>query len=464
MKFEWNKKRSQIMICACLLILFAVVCVFFFIKVDVGNSFKSIMAVFNPIFYGIIIAYVVNRIVKIFENRVFSFLDKKEKKMKLKRTLSVSCAYITVIIILALLCIFIGPQVWAGIVDLKNNVPMYIAAVQNWLTKLSEQSESFSGIIEKLVSYINSFIDKVYDIIEYIMPKLTGILGNIFVFIKDFIVGIILSVYFLLQKEKFIAQGKRFVRALFSENKYEKIVRIVKQADDSFGGYIVAMAFDSLLVGLECFVICSIVGIPYYPLVSLIIGFTNFIPFFGPFIGAIPSAFIIFIADPISVIWFIIIIVVIQQIDGNIIAPKIIGNHLNLSSVWVVIAISIMSGLFGFMGMVIGVPVFSLIYTWFDDAISNRLRKKGLATEIVDYYSDSVGKEIELERIKAEENKEKKPSLFTRIKSMFVTTTEQDIESEPHEDELAEDYLDKIDYEDETEKEDERVLSEKDKK
>lgn len=447
MKFEWNKKYAQIMICVCLAILFAVACVFFFLKVDVGAGLKGILSVFNPILYGIVIAYILNRIVKLFENKVFVFLDKKKRKMKLKRSLSVLCTYILTLIVLALFVLILVPQIWAGIMDLKDNIPHYINAVQTWLEKIAGQSGALSDIVEKAVSYINGFIDKIYDLIEYILPKLSGIIGNVVVFLKDLVLGIILSVYFLLEKEKFLAQGKRLITAIFSKKKSEKIVEMVKRADDSFGGYIVAMAFDSLLVGLECFVACSIFGIPYYPLVSLIVGVTNFIPFFGPFIGAIPSAFIIFIADPISVVWFVLIILVIQQIDGNIIAPKIIGNHLNLSSVWVVIAITLMSGLFGFMGMIIGVPMFSLIYAWCSDAIANKLKKKGLKSETIDYFSDSIGKEIELERIEADEKKEQKPSIFARIKTMFVWVTEHEHtqEAPPEENPLVEDYLEEID-------------------
>ena len=209
------------------------------------------------------------------------------------------------------------------------------------------------------------------------------------------------------------------MRALLPDKGYSKFIHIAKQTDDSFGGYIVATAFDSLLVGIECFIIFGIFGIPYYPLVSLIVGVTNFIPFFGPFLGAIPSAFIIFIADPISVVWFIILVVIIQQIDGNFIMPKIVGKHIGLSSVWVVIAITIMSGLFGFFGMVFGVPIFSMIYVWIDDAVKNSLKKKSLPTEIID-YSDENGKEIEHERIASEEAKENRPPLHVRIKSLFV--------------------------------------------
>lgn len=420
MKFEWDKKYGKIVKYACIVVLFAIVCVFFLLHVDIIGSAKDLLRVFNPILYGIIIAYVLNRVLLLFEKKVFRFLDKKKGRMKLKRALSVLCTYIVVLVAMVVFVLILFPQVWAGIMDLKNNIPHYIAAVQKWLTSFSENNESFSGVVEKLVGYINSFIGAVDDILAYIMPRLTGILSSVITFLKDFALGIILSVYFLLQKEVFIAQGKRIVSAFFPEKKYKKIVSAIKKADNSFGGYIVAMAFDSLLVGIECFIICSIVGIPYYPLISLIIGVTNFIPIFGPFIGAIPSAFIVFISDPVKVIWFLLIILILQQIDGNIIAPKIIGDHLELPSVWIVIAITLMSGIFGFVGMVIGVPLFALIYGWFNDSVENKLKSKELSPEIIEYYSDGVGKEIELERIAAEEKKKNRPSIFARIKSMFV--------------------------------------------
>lgn len=468
MKFEHNKKYGQIAFYACLVILFAIICIFFFLKVDVGGIFKKIFAVLKPILYGIIIAYILNRIVKFFETKIFAFLDKKKGRLKLKRSLSVIFTYVSVILLLSGFVLIIGPQVVAGINDLRDNISFYVSSLQGWLLDFGTKVPELAGIIDKAIASLGSLLTGISAVIEYIVPKLTGIISDVIVLIKDVALGIILSIYFLLQKEKFVAQGKRLVCALFSERKYNKLVSAAKQADDSFGGYIVAMAFDSVLVGLECFVVCSIVGIPYYPLVSLVVGVTNFIPFFGPFIGAIPSAIIIFIADPISVVWFAIIILVIQQIDGNIIAPKIIGNHLNLSSVWVVIAITIMSGLFGFVGMVIGVPMFSLIYAWFGNIISGKLKNKSRSSDILDYYSDGVGKELEIERIQAEEWKENRPSIFARIKTMFVWVVEHDhdVEMSEHGEELVEDYLEEIDREEPTDEEpsEEKVPAEKEKR
>lgn len=421
MKFERNKKYATIALYVGLLILFGAFVVVFFINYhDFGSYVKKVFKVLTPIIYGVVIAYILNKIVKIFERRVFVFLDKKEGKLKLKRSLSVICAYIVFIVVLALFVWLMVPQVVAGLNDLSRNITFYIDAVTGWITKIGEKSETLAEYAKKITEYLKDITSVIYDfVIEYIMPRVSGFLGEFVGVLKDLVVGIVLSVYFLLQKEKLIAQGKRFLRAILPERGYSKFINIAKQTDDSFGGYIVATAFDSLLVGIECFIIFGIFGIPYYPLVSLIVGVTNFIPFFGPFLGAIPSAFIIFIADPISVVWFIILVVIIQQIDGNFIMPKIVGKHIGLSSVWVVIAITIMSGLFGFFGMVFGVPLFSMIYVWIDDAVKNSLKKKALPTEIID-YADADGKEIEYERISSEEAKENRPPLHVRIKSLFV--------------------------------------------
>ena len=421
MKFERNKKYATIALYVGLLILFGAFVVVFFINYhDFGRYIKTVFKVLTPILYGVIIAYILNKIVKIFERRIFVFLDKKEGKLKLKRSLSVICAYIVFIVVLALFVWLMVPQVVAGLNDLSRNITFNIYAVTGWITKIGEKSETLAEYAKKITEYLKDITNVIYDfVIDYIMPRVSGFLGEFVGVLKDLVVGIVLSVYFLLQKEKLIAQGKRFLRALLPDKGYSKFIHIAKQTDDSFGGYIVATAFDSLLVGIECFIIFGIFGIPYYPLVSLIVGVTNFIPFFGPFLGAIPSAFIIFIADPISVVWFIILVVIIQQIDGNFIMPKIVGKHIGLSSVWVVIAITIMSGLFGFFGMVFGVPIFSMIYVWIDDAVKISLKKKSLPTEIID-YSDENGKEIEHERIASEEAKENRPPLHVRIKSLFV--------------------------------------------
>ena len=421
MKFEWNKKYAQVAFWVCVVILFTVISIFFFLNYNDFDSYVGkFMSVMNPIIYGVVIAYILNKIMKIYETKVFRFMDRKPGKMRLKRTVSILCTYVTFIAVLVGFIMLIGPQILAGLTDLRYNIPFYIEAAEEWLLALSEENEAFHDIVFDAFEYVNDLVDKLGDIVAEIMPKITEWVSGIITFLKDLAIGIILSIYFLAQKEKFVAQGKRFVRALFSEGKYNGAVSLMKQIDNSFGGYLIAMGVDSILVMFECLLIFSIAGIPYYPLISFIIGVTNFIPFFGPFIGAIPSAFIILIADPMKVFLFVILIVVIQQIDGNIIAPRIIGNHLDLSPVWVVIAVTVMSGFFGFIGMVIGVPLFSVIYTLVDNALAKRLEDKNCDTDILDFYSDgNMGKTMEMELIDLEMYKSTKVPLHKKIFAKF---------------------------------------------
>ena len=422
MKFEWNKKYAQIAFWVCVVILFAVICVFFFWNYnDFGTYISNFISVLNPIIYGVVIAYILNKIMKVYEAKVFSFMDKKPGKMRMKRTISIICTYITFIALIAGFIWLIVPQIIAGITDLRYNIPFYMEAVEEWLLGISEENDALHDLVFDVFAYTNDLLSRFGEIIEEILPHITGWLSQIITFLKDLAIGIILSVYFLSQKEKFVAQGKRFVRAMFSENKYNGAVSLMKQVDNSFGGYLFAMGVDSMLVMIECFVLFGLCGIPYYPLISFIVGVTNFIPFFGPFIGAIPSAFIIFIADPMKVLLFIVLILVIQQIDGNIIAPRIIGSHLGISSVWVVIAVTVMSGFFGFFGMIIGVPLFSVIYTIIDNALAKRLEDKNCDTDIIDFYSEgNMGKTMEMELMDLEMYKaNKKPfgkKFFSKLK------------------------------------------------
>ncbi len=430
MKQGRNKEYGIITLYVCAIVLFTLICIFFFLDHhDFLGYIKSFFGVFTPILYGAGIAYMLNRIVQIFERKVFKFLDKKEGKQRLKRILSVISAYISFLAFLAAFLLVLIPQVTAGVSDLVNNIQFYADAVVAWIYGLGDDMSAMRDVFDKLGGYINGFLDgflqNLWPQIQAFIPKLTGIVGDVVGVLADIVVGIVLSVYFLLQKERILAQIKRFFRAVLPEKKYRQFIKFSHQLDFSFGGYILATAFDSMLVGVFCFVVFAIFGIPYYPLISLIIGVTNFIPFFGPFIGAIPSAFIIFIADPLSVIVFGILILIIQQIDGNVIMPRIVGNHLDITPVWIVIAITIMSGLFGFMGMLIGVPLFAMIFNGVGKMIKSRLARRRLPIEIEAYYADKEAREIEHEREIAESEKECRTTIYDKIGNFIKSRVER---------------------------------------
>ena len=222
-----------------------------------------------------------------------------------------------------------------------------------------------------------------------VLTNLIPIIGNIFMTfassVWNIILGIIISIYLLIDKEKFFALGKKVTKALFNEKNSTIILDLADRTNQTFGRFLGGKIIDSAIIGVLSFIILGIFKMPYVLLISVIIGITNIIPFFGPFIGAIPSAIIIMFVSPIQALWFLLIILIIQQIDGNIIGPKILGDSIGISAFWILFAILVAGKLFGLVGMIIGVPMFALIYYIIKDIIEARLTQKGLPKETDNY-------------------------------------------------------------------------------
>ena len=235
--------------------------------------------------------------------------------------------------------------------------------------------------------------------IEDFVSNVTKGALNFLIGIKDFILGLIVSVYLLLSKENLLAQIKKMTLAIFPKRTCQRIFNVYHKSNKMFIGFISGKIIDSIIIGILCFIIMRIIGINYSVLISLIIGVTNIIPFFGPFIGAIPSAMLVFFDDPRDVIPFLIFILILQQFDGNILGPRILGDSTGLPAFWVLFAIFLGGGLFGFTGMLLGVPTFALIYALFRDFIENNLKNKRLPTETKAYYGN-VEKYYEIKRAK----------------------------------------------------------------
>ena len=250
-----------------------------------------------------------------------------------------------------------------SIIGLVNNIPEYV----NDVTKFT------NDIVDNLnlqPEYINLITDKFGEAITYIitiLSNLVPVIGNFVVgatsSILNIIIGIIVSIYILIDKEKFMALGKKIVYALCSEEKAKFILRLATQSNMTFSRFIGGKILDSFIIGVLTFIILSIFKMPYILLISVIIGVTNIIPFFGPFIGGIPAAIIILFVSPIQALWFVIIIIVIQQIDGNIIGPKILGDSIGISAFWILFSLLVAAKFMGFVGMVVGVPLFAIFYS-----------------------------------------------------------------------------------------------------
>lgn len=389
MKIEWNKRYTTIAAYALIVIILGIT---FYQVLSQMNIFKTklntSLRIFNPFIIGFVMAYLFNFILKFYEEKLLlspRFKNIFKEKAKLRRIIGLLFTYITVIIILYVFSNFIFPQIIASISGLLNNIPYYVDETSELLEdinqKLALKPEYSDIILKKWDEFLKTGIDFVTNLI----PKFANFIKNFISSLWNIILGIIVSIYLLIDKEKFIALGKKILAASFSTKNYRKTAELVKRANTIFSKFLGGKILDSVIIGIMTFVILKIVKMPFTILVSFIVGITNIIPFFGPFIGAVPSFVIILFESPVKALWFIVIVIIIQQIDGNIIGPKILGDSLGISAFWILFSLMITGKLFGFIGLVIGVPLFTFIYSIIKDIVENRLRKKGLPVETEEY-------------------------------------------------------------------------------
>ena len=364
--------------------------------------YNTLGKILSPIIIGCVIAYLCNPIMRFYEYIVFG----KMKKGGLHRILSLLMTVITVFGLVAGVIALIVPELINSINQLAKNLPAYAASfrdfVQNIINGLNEklpEGVDIPSTDELLSSLKLNDIQSVLTMAGTFLSKFNAVDGiwnffvNLFNALKDLLLGMFIAFYILASKEKRSAQIRKARAALLNEKQDKKFEEIVKLVDKTFGSYVKGVLLDALAVGVVTFILLSIFRVSEYNLlIAAICGVTNIIPVFGPFIGAIPSALIVLISNPDKLIVFIILILVIQQIDGNIIVPRIQGNNTGISSLAVLIAITVMGNLFGLMGMVIGVPIFAVIIELGKRALDERLKKRGRPTDTVEYYpSDSIG-------------------------------------------------------------------------
>ncbi len=381
-----------------------------------ADSFSSMMnnlsAVLTPLAIGCVIAYLCNPFLKFYEFIVFRPL----KRNGLRRGLSLLCTVLTAIAIIAAVIALIVPELVASISQLITNFDSYLDSlllfVQSVIDKVTANlPEEYRDVIDvsdrkKLMELIEQVFGSMENALSKVLTFLQGfvmdenLLGNIWNFIlglfnvlKNAVLGIFIAFYILSSKEKRIAQIRKFRAAYFSEKQDTKITEVVRLVDRTFGGFIKGVLLDALAVGVVTFILLSIFRVSEYNLlIAAICAITNIIPVFGPFIGAIPSALIVLISNPSKLLVFIILVVVIQQIDGNFLCPLIQGNNTGISSLAVLVAITVMGSIGGIVGMVIGVPIFAVIIELVKRAVENRLVERGVPTDTTHYYpSNFIG-------------------------------------------------------------------------
>lgn len=386
MKIEWNKKYTTVAIYSFIVIALSII--FYLIASEV-NMFQikvnAAVSTFTPFILGFVMAYLFNFILKFYEEKVLNLKFINNMKRKRKRGIAIIFTYTTVILLLYLFVNFVFPQLTSSVVGLANDIPNYVNNGTKLFTDISENlnisEEYYKILMEKWDEVINYVIKFATDFI----PILGNLVKHTLSSIWNIALGIIVSTYLLMDKERFFGLSKKTVIALFSEKTASKIIELTHRSNIIFGKFIGGKLLDSFIIGILTFVVISICKMPYTILIAFIIAITNIIPFFGPFIGAIPSAIIILFVSPIKALWFLLIIVIIQQVDGNIIGPKILGDSLGISAFWILFSLLVTGKIFGFIGLIVGVPLFAIIYSIVKDFVESRLKKKELPYETKEY-------------------------------------------------------------------------------
>lgn len=410
MKVEWTKsmtKRVLVYIVAGIGILAA-----YFILINlkrVSGIFSSVSGILRPFIIAAIFAYIVNGPMMFFERLFGRLTDKKKPRPVLKRVLAIIAAWVASLAVLVLFFVIIVPDVKISITTLINNLPSYFESLKAFIVALAEKYQLD-------ISYLNSFMnfqvtaDGIMEIIDKysdaLIPQLANI-ANISVqigsFIADVIIAIIISVYLLFSKETLIAQLKKVLYALFSRKLADVSVRVARETHRTFSGFINGKLLDSLIIGILCFIGMSILKFEYALLISFIVGVTNVIPFFGPMFGAVPSVLLLLMIDPWHALWFAVFIFALQQLDGNVIGPKILGDSTGLPALWVMFAILVGGALWGVAGMFVGVPLFAVIYRFSKEILENLLKKKNMpentnAYKVIKGVKDKADIESEAEK------------------------------------------------------------------
>ena len=417
MKLPWEKKHicwgvTAFCVIAASIVLYMILHRWSVVASVIALIFKSL----RPITYGLILAYLLNPLMNMIEKTMAipamnALLKKrKDKARSLARAFSIVLTWTTAFLFVLAIVDLVVPELYKSIEALVLSLPSYadkaFTLANDLLNQNPEILDFFKESINGFTTDITEIIQKVKEIMPNVNSLITGVSSGLFDGIKvifNLFVGIIVSIYILKDKEKFTAKYKKLLYSTMSEKKVNNIIALSRLTHDKFGNFITGKIFDSIIIGILCFIILNIFNIPYSALVSVVVGVTNVIPFFGPFLGAIPSSILILFANPIKCIPFIIIIIALQQFDGNILGPKILGNSIGLSSFWVMFAILIGSGLFGVWGMVCAVPIFAVVYVLVSDGCRNSLIKKGFNYsskdfENIDHIDENSGKPVRLEK------------------------------------------------------------------
>ena len=364
---------------------------------------RKLLEALNPILYGGLLAYLLAPVINFFDRTLFpAAMEKARAQGKYcavgPRAVSLLITWVIIGFLGYLLLSILLPELYRSILQLWGNMELYYNTINSWITNLLESnpavehfvSDRFAGYYKDLLSLLT---EKVLPQTQSLVTAVSGGIVSALSFLMDLIVGVIVSIYLLATKERCAAHARRTIYALTAARHTPWVFRAVRRVDEIFSGFVRGKILDSLIIGLICFIGCSLLNFPYTPLVSVIVGVTNVIPFFGPFLGAIPSIFLILLDSPLKALYFTLFVLALQQVDGNIIGPKILGDKTGLSSLWVIVAILVGGSFFGVAGMFFGVPILACLTSLCSFLLESRLLRKNLPTRGHAYQTDPPARE-----------------------------------------------------------------------
>lgn len=361
---------------------------------NVASILDTITTSAQPITIGLVLTYLLMPVKNFIEKPVYEwFISKKIEEKNAKkwsRGVGITGALIFLFVIIAILIAMMVPALVTSVVGLIESMPGYVESFIEWIEDIGVGNSALVAFIENTITSITDELDKwakteLLPIAQQYIAQITSGVFSIVKAVLNFLIGIIVVVYVMTIQDTLLGQCKKVIYALFPAKKGNVIIKTIRKSNDIFGGFVIGKIIDSAIIGCIAYVGCIVLNIPSAFLVAFIIGVTNVIPFFGPFIGAVPSVLLVLIQSPIHGLYLVIFILFLQQVDGNIIGPKILGNKTGLASFWVLSSILIAGGLFGFFGMVLGVPVFAVFYYIWQEFVKYRMKKKNLSANTKDY-------------------------------------------------------------------------------
>ncbi|MGL4362021.1 MAG: AI-2E family transporter [Cellulosilyticaceae bacterium] len=353
----------------------------------VSIVFKNTFSLFIPFIYGLVIAYILNKPYQFFYSKIFYQINIYTKKHfnyrfnNLPKVLSIISVYICVIIIIVAVMAIIMPQLIYSIETLVKDSPTHYAALISFIKDALSQFNFSLDFLNQLETYFGDLVTFIFNFIYTSIPNILGSIINITTGITNFIFGIIISVYFLNSKETLCRQAKQLTYAFLPINTAKYVLKLTHLTNHIFSQFVSGQLLEALILGSLCFIGMLIFGFPYALLVSIIIGISNIIPIIGPILGTLPTTFIILMANPTNpfqAIWFMLFIIILQQVDGNIIYPRVVGTSIGLPGLWVLFAILIFGGQFGLVGMIVGVPICAISYIIIREIAYSRLKNKNI--------------------------------------------------------------------------------------